>query len=400
MREELASKPLPVTPIKAAVVSHSMLDNGVQIVTSDSASPTVGLKFALIGGSSTEKACQKGAAQFLAAAAFSGSAKTSGLRIVRFLESKGARFSASADREKISYDVTVLPEHVDEVVGSILSAIATGPHAPYVFEEARENVALSHGQYASRCGFGLSELLVEAAYGEGSAYGSPLFGNYTKLSVDSIMEYRNAHFTQENLIVVGSGVSQEVLKASVAKHAAAVAKGAAVALPALKYIGGDLKVRADLGGKTQMALGFPVSNGNASKVLVHALDSALKHKKIHAKTCLQTFAQGGLLAIHAHGCATSSLSSLQAAVAELKALSSAEDFYGAAAAVTLDQLAPFEGHATCQLLCAHVSGKAAQADARTVTKKDVQDAAKAVLASKPTFVTYGATAGTPASFTI
>jgi predicted Zn-dependent peptidase len=54
-----------------------------------------------VGGSSTETASQKGAAQFLAAAAYAGNQKNSGLRIVRFLESLGASFSATADREKV-----------------------------------------------------------------------------------------------------------------------------------------------------------------------------------------------------------------------------------------------------------------------------------------------------------
>ena len=60
------------------------------------------LRFAVLGGSSSESGAQKGAANFLAAAAYAGNRRNTGLRVVRFLESLGATFSASADREKVS----------------------------------------------------------------------------------------------------------------------------------------------------------------------------------------------------------------------------------------------------------------------------------------------------------
>lgn len=59
------------------------------------------LKFAVMGGSSAETGAQRGASQLLAAAAFSGNGKNSGIRIVRFLESLGANFRCIADREKV-----------------------------------------------------------------------------------------------------------------------------------------------------------------------------------------------------------------------------------------------------------------------------------------------------------
>ena len=90
------------------------------------------MQFALVGGSSTETCAQKGAAQFLSAAAYAGNKKNTGLRIVRFLESLGAEFSATADREKIVYNVSVLSDKVEPVFASIVSAISSAPHAAYI----------------------------------------------------------------------------------------------------------------------------------------------------------------------------------------------------------------------------------------------------------------------------
>jgi predicted Zn-dependent peptidase len=61
----------------------------------------VSLKFCIKGGSSSEKAGQKGAAHFLAKSAFVGTSEASGLKMVRFMESIGASFGAYADKEKV-----------------------------------------------------------------------------------------------------------------------------------------------------------------------------------------------------------------------------------------------------------------------------------------------------------
>lgn len=61
---------------------------------------TVSLKFAVLGGSSTEGGA-KGAAHFLAHAAFAGNQTSSGLKLVKHLENLGATFESHADREKV-----------------------------------------------------------------------------------------------------------------------------------------------------------------------------------------------------------------------------------------------------------------------------------------------------------
>ena len=61
----------------------------------------VNFKVAVLGGSSAETHAQKGSAHFLAANAYNGNGDFSGIRTVHFFEENGAKFSASADREKV-----------------------------------------------------------------------------------------------------------------------------------------------------------------------------------------------------------------------------------------------------------------------------------------------------------
>ena len=60
------------------------------------------LKFAVMGGSSAESKDERGSAHLLASAAFAGSAESTGLRMVRYLESLGATIDSYADKEKVS----------------------------------------------------------------------------------------------------------------------------------------------------------------------------------------------------------------------------------------------------------------------------------------------------------
>lgn len=106
-----------------------------------------------MGGSSAETAAEIGAAHFLSTAAFAGNRTNTGLRIVRFFESMGAKILSAADKEKvlllncpsplylflsflvlsqIVYEVKVLPDRVNDAVAALISILSTPPHAKYV----------------------------------------------------------------------------------------------------------------------------------------------------------------------------------------------------------------------------------------------------------------------------
>lgn len=68
----------------------------------------------------------------LSTTAFSGTGKRSGLRLVRDLENLGATLNSSADREKITYEISVLKENVEAAVSCLAEAVTSPPKATYV----------------------------------------------------------------------------------------------------------------------------------------------------------------------------------------------------------------------------------------------------------------------------
>lgn len=81
------------------------------------------------------------------------------------------------------------------------------------------------------------------------------------------MEYRSAHFVQENIVIAGSGISHDRLKSIVDLHVKKVPTGALAKHRESKYIGGDFKVRADTNGATRMAIAFPVMNAGTKLII-------------------------------------------------------------------------------------------------------------------------------------
>lgn len=300
------------------------------------------LRFAVLGGSSTESAKQKGAAQFLAASAFTGNNQNSGLRVVRYLESLGATFNATADREKvwnwfvrgtfkliapqIVYEVSVLADQVDSAVSVVLSSIASPPLYNHVFEEHRPTVQLFYDALREEPTKFLNELVHEAAFGETTGFGSSVYAEDLKnLKVADILAYRGAHFVKENLVVAVDGVSSEEFKKILTAYAGQVPSGSAQAVGKADFVGGEVKVRNSSVGTSHVALAFGIPAGPAGKayeVLNATLASRLQKKKVCASTFQNKYHNGGFFGLQTRGEASDIDRILRASIDELKAIAS------------------------------------------------------------------------------
>jgi predicted Zn-dependent peptidase len=390
------------TPAK---LNNTTLNSGVQIIAREKDSGVVSFKVVVAGGSSTETAAQRGAAQLLASAAYAGNARNSGLRTVRYLEQLGARFSATSDREKIVYDVSVMADRVEPAIATILALVSSPPAEAYLLEEAKEAAALSY-KLRSACPFAqVKDAVHEAAYGAGAGYGSNGYAeNLKKLNVDEVLAYRQAHFTRENLtIVTNGGASADAVKSILEAHLAHFpTKGSnkGVVLPAATFVGGDVKVRADLDGKTHLALAFPTPAGDvgrAYEVLAGVVNARVAGQGICAGAFTHGYHHGGLFGVRASGCATKATEQLQKAVGELKAIAggSATETEAIKTQISLRNALALEegGSSATSLLLTKSSG-----DVRGVAASAVADAAKQVLkTATPAFAVYGNVAGVPAA---
>mmetsp|Transcript_5307 Transcript_5307/g.5807 ORF Transcript_5307/g.5807 Transcript_5307/m.5807 type:complete len:438 (+) Transcript_5307:66-1379(+) len=408
LTEEHTFKQAAPTQLTVPSVQNNKLENGLKFTARSRDSGIVNLRFAVLGGSSTESAKQKGAAQFLAASAFTGNNQNSGLRVVRYLESLGATFNATADREKIVYEVSVLADQVDSAVSVVLSSIASPPLYNHVFEEHRPTVQLFYDALREEPTKFLNELVHEAAFGETTGFGSSVYAeDLNNLKVADILAYRGAHFVKENLVVAVDGVSSEEFKKILTAYAGQVPSGSAQAVGEANFVGGEVKVRNSSVGTSHVALAFGIPAGPAGKayeVLNATLASRLQKKKVCASTFQNKYHNGGFFGLQTRGEASDIDRILRASVDELKAIAS--DASAAETAKVQVGVNNFSGldskNGADALLNAYLAGTDVNAflDTRAVTAQQVSDAAKAVLKSTPAYAVFGATTGTPSLTTV
>jgi len=372
-----------------AVVSESKLANGITLKTRECNSSVVSLKFAIFGGSGAETEAQKGAAQLLSVAAFQGNGEESGIRIVRALESVGATIKSSVDREKIVYDVTVMSDGAQEALDIVMQSIASPPYAEYVLDELKPSAQIFYDSFAEDPEAQVASMLHEAAYGEVSPLGGSVYGNLKKLAVSDVLEYRAKTFVAGNVVITANGLSsatlESMLSGSMASFPTASAPPSSVSCP---YVGGVEKTRTDLNGMTYLGLAFPIPAGEAAKPY-SVLQGILSAKGL--SSFVNNYSSGGLLGICAAGSPSVATSTLQSAIAELKAIAtnSSSEVDAIKKKVALSNVLKLEGGDVTGAL---LSGAA---DVRSVSSESVSAAAAAALKAMPSYAILGKTAGTP-----
>lgn len=191
---------------------------------------------------------------------------------------------------------------------------------------------MSCPQYLSHLIFSSSslclQLLHEAAYGEETPLGSPFLPSkreFKALSAEAVLAFRARTYASSNLIVTASGISAANLKVLLESHLHGLPKGGekAISLPPSPYMGGDVKVKADLEGKTVLGLGFNVAGAKGAELLVQSLITAKLGKSHHVTSFCHTYVSSTLLGFVVEGQSPAAASAaLEAIVAELKSMAS------------------------------------------------------------------------------
>ena len=83
-----------------------------------------------------------------------------------------------------------------------------------------------------------------------------------RLDVDDVMEFRLRNFVTSNLVVLADGIALNTLETSLQKKLSSAEVPPIAAIPS-PFTGGSVRVRADLGGDTHVALAFPAPAGAA-----------------------------------------------------------------------------------------------------------------------------------------
>ena len=102
------------------------------------------------------------------------------------------------------------------------------------------------------------QLLHEAAFGENTPLGSTLLStSLDNVDENSVLSFRSENFKTGNFVISADGLSHDTLKEVVECQFHGLSTGR-TSVAASPYIGGDIRVRADLGGVTYVGLAFPV----------------------------------------------------------------------------------------------------------------------------------------------
>lgn len=344
----------------------------------------------------------------MATNALAGNKTNTGLRLVRYFESLGATVTTGSCREVVALDASVLADKVEPLFKGLFATIATAPHEPYVYEEGRPAVELAYDLYSQNTQAKLKDLIEEAAFGEATPYGNSIYATSADaVSVADVLQYRAANFVKQNLVVTATGLSADALAKLVEVNAADVPSGKAVTLPGSAYVGGEVRVKADLNGKVNVALAFPAPVGSAAKpyeVLSAVLGAKLAEKGVPATPFVVAHAKAGLFGVNFATTPEQVEIILKSVLTEVKAISNAApEVEAAKSKVTIGKLVGLEGKAaTSQLLMGALYGESALtlADVRAVTGANVQAAAASVIKSTPSYAVLGTTAGTPSYSTV
>jgi len=224
-------------------VETSTLSNGVKVV-STLAGKTTSVGLSVAAGSLFEVPGEEGSALLLQHLAFKGTSKRSALRLLRDLESVGAAPSALAGRESLLYKVTALPEYAESALEAAFETALSPKITPYLVSELQTAAAADMETFAADARLQLGEALYEAAYGENTPLGHPLYHLGSQLTAGSLAAYRAKTYGANFITVFGTGVAHAQLASWATRLADGLAPGSSKAAPASPYIGGEARLKA------------------------------------------------------------------------------------------------------------------------------------------------------------
>jgi len=398
---------LKASPIVAPKITSSTTSTGIKVISKECSSSIVSVKIAVLSGSREESIAEKGAAHLLSVAAFAGTRDISGLKLCRNLEDIGAKFTASSDKDAITYEISVEKEYAAEAISYVGNAIVSPPSASYVINEMKPYAYPAYKKYSADSQ--IVDMLHEAAYGEGTPLGSPMLAtSIDSVCADETMGFRSTNFKSGNIIVTASGISADKhgdLTGLIEKVFAPLTSGTG-SKSASPYVGGYVKVKKDICGQTYLGLAFPTPSGEAAKsykVLESILCSKLSiSPKGTVTPFLSLYSNEGIIGAYAKGTSSAAAATyLEGYVAELKAIAkgvSSDVVKAHVTSVSLeDALAVDSKDATKALLSSSISGVPITkiSDYSSVSASSVSAAASKMLSSTPSYAILGNTVGAP-----
>ncbi|KAF8331843.1 Metalloenzyme, LuxS/M16 peptidase-like protein [Cantharellus anzutake] len=222
----------------------------------DHGQATSSLTLLLKAGSRYET--KPGIARVLKNFVFKGTTERSALRLARESELYGGILSASLGREYLALTAEFLrgdEEHFVDVLSSVLSSSNLATH------ELRELVGPLVDAECNAASANPTIIAIDTAHSLAfrSGLGNPLFTTHRgDISVEDVRAFAAKAFTQDNVAVLGNGISSSVLTSHIQKGLSKLPGGATTARSTTKYFGGEARIESP--SRPTLFIGFGTSS--------------------------------------------------------------------------------------------------------------------------------------------
>ncbi|CAM9816496.1 unnamed protein product [Ascophyllum nodosum] len=247
------------------VTKVSTLSNGAKVVTRESGQLGSAVGVVVGCGARDESAAQVGATLQMELMAFKLTEGRSSIRLMRCgfvldVESAGGNLAAVRGREKIMYVSECTPESAGVVLTALADSVVSPKIVPWEMADASaKGASVIIPRHEQSTAAMVDEAVHSAAFGDSYTLGKPLT-IACGLSVDGIKEFRAARYTAPAMTVVGVNVPHEEF----AGQAEVALEGADSSSPPsrmpAKYLGGEMRVKHDL-GITSVSMAFSAPSG-------------------------------------------------------------------------------------------------------------------------------------------
>ncbi|CAM9936945.1 unnamed protein product, partial [Ectocarpus fasciculatus] len=259
----------------APVTKVSTLSNGAKVITRESGQLGATVGVVVGSGSRDESAAQSGASLHLEGMAYKLTEARSSIRLMRDVENVGGNLAASRGREKMVYVSECPPDSAGTVLSALAESVVSPKIVPWEMSDASaklsEIILQRHGESTAEQ---VDDALHAAAFGDLSSLGKPLTPGLSSLSADGLKEFRGARYKAPGITVVGVNVPHEEFKSQAEAALEAADSSAPAARSPAKYVGGELRVKSDV-GSTSVSMAFAGPSGSDASAPAYEVLGAL-----------------------------------------------------------------------------------------------------------------------------
>ena len=345
--------------------------------------------------------------------------------MVTELQKTGANVSAQSGREHIVYQTEGLRESIPQVLELVANSVLQGRLHPWDLQPKTDAVKRDISEFQNNAQFVLNEALHYTAF-NGQTLGHSLLcppHNVENIDTDTVLAYMDNLFVAPRMSLVGTNISHEELKdmasvlfGSIPSQVSERPEGELFTFEKSEYVGGDHQIHELSGVGAQAILAYKgpsnacptyvaylvlseflgqTSNKYTGSINHNASRLAKSVKNVDfGSSFISSYSDNGLFGVYLAGQNAKEVSqAVEKAVAELNSVEknlTEEALEGAKNHALLKLHNSVSSNIGLHEYTALFGGVQQQAQAISkLTAADIKEAAKKLLSSKPTLVSYG-----------